>query len=169
MQQLFAPWRETYITKVIANQHKGCTFCRLLKEKKDAKNFIFIRGEYAFAVLNIYPYSNGHCLVLPYRHVNDIDKLSKDELAEMMAILIETKALLKKAVNAQGFNIGFNLGRLAGAGIPGHVHMHIVPRWKGDHNFMPITAGTKVISQSLDKIYKVLIDAYAQRHRRARK
>ena len=169
MQQLFAPWRETYITKVIKNQHKGCTFCRLITENKDKKNFIFIRGELCFAVLNIYPYSNGHCLVLPYRHVNDIDKLTKDEIAEMMSILIETKTLLKKAVNAHGFNIGFNLGRLAGAGIPGHVHMHIVPRWRGDHNFMPITAGTKVISQSLDKIYKVLIDAYAQRHRRTRK
>ena len=157
MQRLWAPWRTTYITKVIKNQHKGCVFCGIIKDKKDARHFIFIRGKLSFAVLNIYPYSNGHCLILPNRHVNDISKMTKDELGEMMDLLLETKARLQKAISPHGFNIGFNLGRTAGAGIPGHVHMHVVPRWKGDHNFMPITGETKVISQSLDDIYRSLV------------
>lgn len=157
MQRLWAPWRTTYITKVLKNQHKGCVFCAIYKDKKDAKNFIFIRGKLTYAVLNIYPYSNGHCLILPNRHVNDISKMTTEEIAEMMALLLETKSRIQRALSPQGFNIGFNLGRMAGAGIPGHVHMHVVPRWKGDHNFMPITGDTKIISQSLSSIYKALV------------
>ena len=164
MERLWAPWREKYITKVINNQHKGCVFCGIIRSKADKKNFIFIRGKAVFAVLNLYPYSNGHCLIIPNRHVNDISKMTKDELDEMMELLLETKARLQKALTPHGFNVGFNLGRIAGAGIPGHVHMHIVPRWKGDHNFMPVTGQTKVISQSLDVIYKLLTDANSKRH-----
>lgn len=130
---------------------------------------IFIRKPLAYAVLNLYPYSNGHCLVLPNRHMGDISRLTKEEYAALMELLRETKDLLQTALKPQGFNVGMNLGRIAGAGIPGHVHMHIVPRWKGDHNFMPVTAGTKVISQSLSDIYKKLDDAYKTRHRRTRK
>ena len=156
MQRLWAPWRETYITKVITNQHKGCIFCRIVKSKKDQANFVFLRSGLSFAVLNIYPYSNGHCLILPNRHVADISKLSSEELKDMMEVLIKTKNLLQKALKPHGFNVGINLGRIAGAGIPGHLHMHVVPRWKSDHNFMPITAGTKVISQSLQRIYQLL-------------
>lgn len=168
MQRLWAPWRERYITKVLGNKHKGCVFCRILKAKDDAKNYVFIRGPRAYAVLNIYPYSNGHCLILPNRHVADISKMTKEEVADMTDMMLEAKAILQGTLSPQGFNIGFNLGRIAGAGIPGHVHMHIVPRWKGDHNFMPVTAQTKVISQSLNVIYKLLKNAYTKRHRRAR-
>lgn len=157
MDRLWAPWRTTYITKVIANQHRACVFCRIINDKRDAKHFIFIRGKFVYAVLNIYPYSNGHCLIIPNRHVNDISKMTKEELSEMMDLLLQTKSRLEKAIKPHGFNVGFNLGRDAGAGLPGHVHMHIVPRWKGDHNFMPVTAKTKVISQSLDDIYKGLV------------
>ncbi|HLD88456.1 MAG TPA: HIT domain-containing protein, partial [Candidatus Omnitrophota bacterium] len=128
------------------------------------RNYIFIRRPHAFAVLNIYPYSNGHCLVLSNRHVNDIDKLKREELADMMDLLMETKRLLTRVLKPDGFNIGLNLGRSAGAGIPGHVHVHIVPRWKGDHNFMPVTGGARVLSQSLDVIYRLLSHANAQRH-----
>ena len=167
MQRLWAPWREEYITKVINNQHKGCVFCRMIKGN-DAGDHIFIRGPLAYAVLNIYPYSNGHCLIVPNRHVNDISKMTKDELAETMELLLETKGLLREVLSPHGFNIGLNLGRIAGAGIPGHVHVHIVPRWKGDHNFMPVTGHTKVISQSLKGTYKALIHAYQKRHRRTR-
>jgi ATP adenylyltransferase len=156
MERLWAPWRETYITKVLKDQHKGCVFCGIVKSDKDAKNYIFLRGKKVYAVLNIYPYSNGHCLITPNRHVGDISKMTKDELSEMMDLLLEVKARLQKVLSPHGFNVGLNLGRLAGAGIPGHVHMHVVPRWKGDHNFMPITGKTKVISQSLDTIYKLL-------------
>ena len=167
MQRLWAPWREKYITKVLQNKHKVCVFCRMLKEKKDAQNYIFLRGKLCFAVLNIYPYSNGHCLILPNRHEGEISKLTQEEMMDMMNLLIKTKSLLEKSLKPHGFNIGFNLGRLAGAGIPDHLHMHVVPRWSGDHNFMPIVAGTKVISQSLKAIYRLIIDANKKKHRRA--
>ncbi len=163
MQRLWAPWRATYITGLDVKKTK-CVFCAIAKDKKDADHLIFLRGKHCYAVLNIYPYSNGHCMVLPYRHVGDISTMSKDEQKEFFDLILETKALLQKALKPNGFNLGMNLGRLAGAGIPGHVHMHIVPRWKGDHNFMPVTAGTKVISQSLKTIYKSLRDAYKKRH-----
>ena len=168
MERLWAPWRAKYISKVLGKKHKGCLFCRIVKSKADAKNFVFIRGRLVYAVLNIYPYSNGHCLVLPNRHTGDISTMTKAELAEMMEVMLETKALLQEALSPQGFNVGFNLGRIAGAGIPGHVHMHIVPRWRSDHNFMPVTAQTKVISQSLNVIYKLLTNAHKNRHRRTR-
>ncbi len=164
MQRLWAPWREGYIAKVIGNKHKGCVFCDILKDKKDAKNYVFIRSKLAFAVLNIYPYSNGHCLILPNRHVGDISKITPEEFQEMMSLLIQTKNLMEKTIGPHGYNVGFNLGRLAGAGIPKHLHMHVVPRWKADHNFMPIVAGTKVLSQSLKAIYRLLTDANKKRH-----
>ncbi len=155
MDILWAPWRAKYITR-IGRKQKGCIFCRMIAERQDRRNYIFLRRTHAFAVLNIYPYSNGHCLIVSNRHVNDIDQLKKEELTDMMDLLMDTKKLLTRAVKPVGFNIGLNLGRLAGAGIPGHVHMHLVPRWKGDHNFLPVTAGARVISQSLDVIYRLL-------------
>ena len=158
MNRLWAPWRETYITKLNTKQ-KSCVFCGILEEDKDKENLIFIRKPLAYAVLNLYPYSNGHCLVLPNRHVGDISKLSQAEYVALMDLLRETKTLLQAVFKPHGFNIGINLGRMAGAGIPGHLHIHIVPRWKADHNFMPVTAETKVISQSLSVIYKKLIAA----------
>jgi len=163
MDKLWAPWRAKYI-KSIGKRQKRCLFCRMLAERKDKRNYIFIRRERAFAVLNIYPYSNGHCLVLSNRHVNDIDKLKREEWTDMMDVLMETKRLLTRVLKPGGFNIGLNLGRSAGAGIPGHVHVHIVPRWKSDHNFMPVTAGTRIISQSLNAIYKLLTHAHTKRH-----
>ena len=168
MQRLWAPWRETYITKIIDKQ-KSCVFCRIAAAHKDKQHLIFIRKPHAYAVLNLYPYSNGHCLIVPNRHVGDISKLRQEEYIELMELLRETKGLLQAVLKPHGFNIGMNLGRIAGAGIPKHVHVHIVPRWKGDHNFMPVTAATKVISQSLSVIYKKLDDAYTQRHRGTRK
>lgn len=168
MQRLWAPWRETYITKIIDKQ-KSCVFCRILAEKKDRRHLIFIRNPFAYAVLNLYPYSNGHCLIVSNRHTGDISKLPLEEYAGLMELLRQTKDLLQKALRPQGFNVGINLGRIAGAGIPGHVHVHLVPRWKGDHNFMPVTASTKVISQSLSVIYKKLDDAYKKEYRGAGK
>jgi len=166
MNRLWAPWRENYITK-LTTKHKSCVFCRILAARKDRRHLIFIRKAYAYAVLNIYPYSNGHCLIVPNRHVGDISKLPQEEYAGLMGLLKEVKDLLQTALGPQGFNVGMNLGHVAGAGIPGHVHLHIVPRWRGDHNFMPVTASTKVISQSLSAVYKKLNDAYTQRHRGA--
>jgi ATP adenylyltransferase len=163
MQTLWAPWRENYITKITTSP-KGCVFCRILADHKDKQHLIFIRAPHAFAVLNLYPYSNGHCLIVPNRHVADISQLPAGEYAGLMGLLLETKALLNKAMAPQGFNIGINLGRMAGAGMPKHVHVHVVPRWQGDHNFMPVTAGTKVISQSLAVLYKKLAYAHQKRH-----
>ncbi len=151
MDKLWAPWRVKYVTKLIGKTKK-CVFCRILKEKRDKKNFIFLRNRYCFAVLNIYPYNNGHSLVMPYRHVNDIGKLTPAEQKDLWDTLLKTQKLLTKALNPKGFNIGINLGRVAGAGFPGHVHIHIVPRWSGDVNFMPVTAQTKIISQSLQTL-----------------
>ena len=168
MNRLWAPWRETYITKITQRQ-KSCVFCRIPALHKDKQHLIFIRKQNAYAVLNLYPYSNGHCLVVPNSHVGDISKLSQEEYVGLMDLLKEAKDLLQKVLKPQGFNVGINLGRIAGAGIPRHVHIHIVPRWKGDHNFMPVTAATKVISLSLSVIYKKLEDAYTQRYRGSRK
>ncbi len=163
MQRLWAPWRASYISS-ITDKPKVCVFCRIISQKRDKANYIFWRGPHCYAVLNLFPYSNGHCLVLPNRHIGDISKLTREEYHEMMDAVLMVKDLITKAMHPAGFNIGMNLGRMAGAGIPGHVHMHIVPRWKGDHNFMPVTGGAKVISQSLDVVYKTLIHAHTQRH-----
>lgn len=162
MDKLWAPWRTPYITG-IDKKKKGCVFCAIIKERADAKNLIVIREKQAFMVLNLYPYNNGHCLVMPNRHVNDISKLTRHEREGLFDLLETTKSILQEVMEPHGFNIGMNIGRIAGAGVPGHVHMHIVPRWKGDVNFMPIVGGTKVISQSLKALHKALKDAYTQR------
>ena len=162
MDKLWAPWRAKYITQI--GKTKGCVFCDILKAKKDARDFVFIRTTLSFAVLNLYPYNNGHSLILPKRHVNDISKVSRPERDDLMDLLERTKSLLEEVVEPNGFNIGLNLGRAAGAGFPGHLHFHIVPRWTGDANFMPAVAGTKVISQSLKILYQRLSDANKKRH-----
>lgn len=158
MDKLWAPWRVKYVTKILSKSRK-CVFCKMLSEKSDRKNYIFLRTKYSFAVLNIYPYNNGHILVMPYRHVNDIAKLTQNELMDLMHLVNRVKKLLDKAMKPKGYNIGINLGRAAGAGFPGHVHVHIVPRWFGDVNFMPVLADTKVISQSLRALWERLKQA----------
>jgi len=155
-KRLWAPWRVNYIT-TISKKPKGCIFCSILKERKDRKNLIFVRRRHAYGVLNIYPYNNGHSLIIPNRHVNDLRKLKTEEKNEMYALVEHTQDLLDKTIRPEGYNIGVNCGRMAGAGYPGHIHIHIVPRWKGDVNFMPITSGTKVISQSLQAVYDLLV------------
>ncbi len=131
----------------------------MIKERKDKKNFIFLRSEHSFSVLNIYPYNNGHVLVVPNRHVNDIIKLKTEEVDDLMRLVGKTKVLLDGALKSEGYNLGMNLGKVAGAGVPGHIHIHIVPRWKGDVNFMPVVSGTKVISQSLKSVFDLLTKA----------
>jgi ATP adenylyltransferase len=161
MDKLWAPWRVKYINQI--DKHKGCVFCRILKERKDDKNFIFIRKKHTFAVLNIYPYNNGHSLVLPLRHVADLEKLTRTERDELMDLVQEVKTRCDQVLEPSGYNIGINLGRTGGAGFPGHLHVHIVPRWKGDANFMPVVGNTKVISQSLKEVHKKLKHAHKTR------
>ena len=158
MDKLWAPWRVKYVTK-IGKSARGCVFCAILKEKNDKKNFIITRMKHAYSVLNIYPYNNGHILIVPNRHVSDLSGLRKEEREDLWDLLEATKKLLDKQMKADGYNIGINLGKAAGAGFPKHVHIHLVPRWQGDVNFMPVTGHTKVISQSLKALYERLLKA----------
>ncbi|HLF18167.1 MAG TPA: HIT domain-containing protein [Candidatus Omnitrophota bacterium] len=165
MEKIWAPWRVKYIFNIV-KKSGGCVFCRILKEKKDHKNFIFLRTKLSYAVLNIFPYNSGHSLILPKRHVNDISKFTREEWADLVELLEKVKKLLDKTLKPQGYNIGINIGRAAGAGVPRHIHIHIVPRWRGDANFMPVIGHTKVISQSLRSLYRHLIDENKRRYRR---
>lgn len=158
-ERLWAPWRVPYVKKVTSKSAKSELFERIFSADDDRNNLIFCRREFAFSVLNLYPYNNGHSLVVPNRKVADLSDLYREERDGLMDLLDETKVLLTRVMNPDGFNIGINLGSAAGAGIPEHLHVHIVPRWDGDVNFMPVTGNTKVISQSLESLYELLIDA----------
>ncbi len=153
MEKLWAPWRANYI---LAKHGRRCPFCNKQKSKKDKTNYVIARGKHVFSILNLFPYNNGHIMVAPYRHVRDITELEDRELLEMIKFTKESQRLLSKVLKPEGYNIGMNLGKVAGAGIAGHVHLHIVPRWTGDTNFMPVLSGTKIISQSLDSLYEKL-------------
>jgi len=152
-ENLWAPWRMKYILE----KKEGCFLCSVVEEKnRDDKNFLVYRGKYVFIILNIYPYNNGHLMIVPIRHLKDIESLTKEEESEIFALTKRSVKILKKVMNPQGFNMGMNLGKCSGAGVEDHLHLHIVPRWVGDTNFMPIVADTKVLPQSLAELYKVL-------------
>ena len=151
MDKLWAPWRIKYIR---ANNKKRCIFCQA--KKKEGSDYVFLKTAHSLAMLNIFPYNNGHAMVAPLKHVKDLDALNEAEILDLVSTLQKTKKLLKKVLQPQGYNIGINLSAEAGAGIPEHLHIHIVPRWKGDTNFMPIIFKTKVISQSLAELFKQL-------------
>ena len=153
MKKLWAPWRGKYVK---LENLKGCIFCDKPRLGKDRKSYILKRSRHSFSMLNIYPYNNGHLMVAPFRHVNDLSKLTKAETQDLMELLKQTKKILDKTLKPQGYNIGLNIGRIAGAGYESHIHMHIVPRWSGDTNFMPILTDTKVMPQALDDLYKQL-------------
>lgn len=155
MQQLWAPWRQAYI-RPKNRKSKACIFCGLRDSKQDSKNYVLKRTPFSYAVLNLYPYNNGHVLIVPKRHVNVISKMTDAEKLDWLKLSEEIRQGLQKAVKPHGFNVGINLGRIAGAGIPGHLHLHIVPRWKGDVNFMPVFSDTRVISQSLDSLFETM-------------
>ena len=160
MDRLWAPWRCRFIYQA---KQKPCIFCRHPRQKQDAKNFIIARRPEAFALLNLYPYNNGHLMVAPYRHVKDLASLRPNELQGLFMLVRECEGLLRKRLRPHGINIGINLGRTAGAGFKNHVHVHLVPRWDGDTNYMPIVAGTKVISESLEDMYQRLTDAHRRK------
>ncbi|MDZ4723116.1 MAG: HIT domain-containing protein [candidate division Zixibacteria bacterium] len=147
---LWAPWRADFILK---KKEKGCIFCRRLKERDSIKNLIVYRGQSCFVILNKFPYNGGHTMIVPIRHVGQIEKLNPSESVEFFKLTQKTAAILKKVLKPHSLNLGMNLGKASGAGIPGHLHMHIVPRWIGDTNFMPVIGQTKVISISLDGVY----------------
>ncbi len=154
---LWAPWRIDYI---LEEKPDGCVFCSMPEENDDKRHNILKRGETCYVVLNLFPYNNGHLMVAPFRHISDYDKLNPEELAESARLTRESILALKKAFKPDGFNIGVNQGRVGGAGIEEHLHIHIVPRWNGDYNFMPVIGQTKVIPVHLSVTYDALKDAF---------
>jgi len=156
MKVIWAPWRMKYI---LSEKSEECLFCEKANQKKDKENYILLRGKRAFIILNTFPYNNGHLMVVPYRHLANLEELSQQELSELTSLVMKGVTSLKEALNPDGFNIGLNLGEAAGAGIKDHLHVHIVPRWSEDNNFMPVVANTKVIMESLDDTYKKLSKA----------
>jgi ATP adenylyltransferase len=153
MKMLWAPWRATYI---LGSKEKDCIFCSRLKQKKDRQNLILLRGKRAFIIMNRYPYNSGHLMVAPNFHKARLEELTKLEYVEMFQLLTLSTKLLQSAMPADGLNIGINLGEAAGSSIKDHLHIHIVPRFTGDTNFMPVTGLTKVQSFALVEIYDSL-------------
>lgn len=147
MKNLWAPWRNKYIC---SRKNKICIFCC-------PKDYVLEKTKHSFSILNIYPYNNGHVMVAPKRHVKSLERLKENELKDLIALVVKTKKALDKKLKPDGYNIGLNIGKAAGAGFDGHIHIHIVPRWAGDTNFMSTVSDTRVISASLDamrKLYK---------------
>ena len=153
MKRIWAPWRVEYIRM---EKPKGCILCGKPKESNDEANYILYRGKHNYVMLNLYPYNPGHLMVAPYRHLATPEDLTVAERNEHFAIVARSVKVLKSVFKSDGLNIGMNVGKVAGAGIDDHFHTHIVPRWAGDTNFMPILADTKVVSEGLAETYKKL-------------
>ena len=153
MERIWAPWRIEY---VLMEKPERCIFCEKPGENKDARNYILYRGEKNFIIMNSYPYNPGHLLVTPYRHVGNLEELTEEERNEHFELVSRSIIALREAFNPAGFNIGSNLGKVAGAGIDDHFHSHIVPRWQGDTNFMPVLADVRVLPQALADTYQAL-------------
>jgi ATP adenylyltransferase len=154
MENLWAPWRITYIQN--HPKESGCFLCNAFLDTRDEEHFVVHRGTECFCILNKYPYNSGHLMVVPNKHKPDISDLTDQEILEIMKMTKDMKELLTAMMKPEGFNIGINLGKSAGAGLVGHFHVHIVPRWNGDTNFMPVISDVKVIPQSLENLYKEL-------------
>jgi ATP adenylyltransferase len=157
MERLWAPWRLGYVTK---DKPGGCIFCDKPKAEDDRAGHIVHRGESAYVMLNTYPYNNGHTLIAPFAHVAALEELPAATLHEMSDLTQLCIRAMKSSFSAGGFNVGYNLGAVGGAGIQDHLHMHIVPRWLGDTNFMPVVADVRVIPQALDSTYDQLLEAF---------
>ncbi|HEY3251377.1 MAG TPA: HIT domain-containing protein [Ignavibacteria bacterium] len=158
MEKLWSPWRSKYIEsfKPGAVKEDGCLFCRVKEEKDDVDNLIIHREKKSFIIMNLFPYNSGHLMVVPYQHASTFNELDDETSLECMLQLKLCCDILNNAIHPHGFNIGSNIGRIAGAGIEDHVHFHIVPRWTGDSNFMPIINDVKVISEAMEDTYKKL-------------
>ena len=153
MERLWAAVALAYIT---GDKTDGCIFCEFAKEKPDEERVILARGKTAYVIMNAFPYSNGHLLIAPLRHIGGFDELNDDENLEIMRLGQKCCKVLAAVCRPDGFNIGWNIGTAAGAGIAGHIHMHVVPRWNGDTNFMTVLGDVKVIPEDLDTMYKKL-------------
>jgi ATP adenylyltransferase len=158
MDRLWSPWRYAYIRK--ATPEDECIFCAKLAENNDAANYIVYRGRLNFVLLNLYPYTNGHLMIAPYQHVATLEAADPEALAEMMTLLRECESHLRAIYNPKGVNLGMNIGESAGAGVAGHIHMHMLPRWPGDANFMTVIGETRVLPETLDGTYVKLRAAF---------
>ncbi|HEV3146662.1 MAG TPA: HIT domain-containing protein [Gemmataceae bacterium] len=158
MDQLWAPWRLAYVSK--ASQPKGdeCFICSALASSNDRENLVALRTSRSVVMLNRFPYNNGHLLIAPLAHKGRLEELDAEEMLDGLDTVRRMVRLLEELIRAEGFNIGLNLGKVAGAGLPGHLHWHIVPRWNGDTNFMPVLGDVKVIAQSLDAMWEMLTE-----------
>ena len=151
---LWNPWRYEYL-KTAGRKTGKCILCELVKNS-DEESYIIYRGRYSYIALNAYPYNTGHLMIIPYKHVPSLENLERDELMELMELIIKSMRVLREAFNPDGFNIGLNIGRAAGAGIDDHVHIHVVPRWIGDTNFLAVIGSTKNLPLMLHETYQLL-------------
>lgn len=157
MEKLFSPWRSQYIASFTKEEAPGgCVFCEAFSAQDDERSLILHRGSEAFVIMNRFPYNSGHLMILPVRHTGEFQSVTESEHREMMELLARSERALRELSKPQAFNIGMNLGRIAGAGIEGHLHWHIVPRWSGDTNFMPVLADVKVVSEAMADQWKRL-------------
>lgn len=165
MDRIWAPWRIEYILGVKPEKEargetpEDCIFCQANNFGDDTKKLILFRGEKNFIIMNLYPYTSGHLMIVPYRHLNALEEMTDDEMLEAMVLARKMIRVFKDVMNPEGFNLGWNLGRVAGAGVVEHVHLHIVPRWNGDSNFMPVLGDTRVISEHINETFIKLRDA----------
>lgn len=161
MEIKFTPWRMAYIQSADIPAHTGCVLCANGQAKPSATNLVLYRGTSCYVLMNLYPYNTGHLMVVPFQHTADLPGLSGDVAGELFALTQRSVTILGDVLRPHGFNIGMNLGQTAGAGIDTHLHMHIVPRWNGDANFMPIIGGTKLVPEALEQTYAKLHPHFA--------
>jgi ATP adenylyltransferase len=153
MERLWTPWRRAFVEGATATAETTCFLCAAPAANDDRANLIVLRSDAAFVLLNLYPYNSGHLLIAPYIHTGDLASLDASIAEQLMTVTQRCVSVLQQAYRPEGFNIGMNLGKPAGAGVPDHLHIHVVPRWTGDTNFMPIVAETKVLPETLDQTY----------------
>jgi ATP adenylyltransferase len=158
MEHLWSPWRYRYVTTQRAGM--SCIFCQVAAEEKDEENLVVYRGRHNFIVLNRYPYTSGHLMIVPYEHVDSLDGATAEVLQEMILLAQQSQAHLREIYKPEGLNLGMNLGESAGAGIAGHIHLHVLPRWTGDTNFMTTVSETRVLPEDLPATYRKLRQSF---------
>lgn len=152
---IYAPWREEFLLS--ETREEGCVFCnRIAAPERDAQHFVLYRGDTSLVMLNLYPYTSGHLLVIPYRHVGELEEVTDAEHLEGAKLMQKSVAVMKKALQPDGFTLGLNIGRASGAGIPGHLHWHVVGRWVGDSNFLPVVGGSRLLSVRVEETFRRL-------------
>lgn len=163
MDRLWTPWRYAYITGTSGEKtghSSSCVFCSIRDAESDDRNFVIHRARFNFIVLNIYPYTSGHLLIIPYEHTSELDAAAKETTDELMDLTKRAQSILREAYRPDGFNLGMNLGQSAGAGVAEHIHLHIMPRWTGDANFMSTIGETRVLPEDLNTTYQRLRDKF---------